>query len=146
MTDSPLWYILNNIYSEYSEKEVNFLGLNIKLTDGELKTDLLVKPTNTRQFFDPASSHTYHIKKEIPYSQALGFIKICSDNENFDKCCNNLEKWLMERGCNDKMIHKQILRAQEYSRNHLLERDVWPKLKFHLCLTKTKISPIIQLF
>ena len=63
MTDSPLWYILNNIYSEYSEKEVNFLGLNIKLTDGELKTDLLVKPTNTRQFFDPASSHTYHIKK-----------------------------------------------------------------------------------
>ena len=33
--------------SEHSKEEVNFLDLNIKLIDDELKTDLLVKPTGT---------------------------------------------------------------------------------------------------
>ena len=57
--------------AECSKEEVNFLDLNIKLIDGELKTDLFVKPTDTHQFLDPTSSHPYHCKKGIPYSQAL---------------------------------------------------------------------------
>ena len=75
----------------YSKEEVNFLDLNIKFTDGELKTDFFVKPTDTHQFLDPTSSNPYHCKKGIPYSQ-----RFCSDNANFDKRCNDLEKWLME--------------------------------------------------
>ena len=57
--------------AEYSKEEVNFLDLNIKLIDGELKTDLFAKPTDTHQFLDPTSSRPYHCKKGIPYSQAL---------------------------------------------------------------------------
>ena len=116
--------------AEYSMEEVNFLDLNIKLIDGELKTDLFVKPTDTHQFLDPTSSHPYHCKKGIPYSQALRLNWIWSDYENFDKHCNNLETWLMEKGYNEKMIRKQILRARKYSRNDLLEREatnVWAK-------------------
>ena len=86
--------------AEYSEEEVNFLDLNIKLIDGELKTDLFVKTTDIHKFLDPTSSHPCHCKKGIPYSQALRLNKICSDNENFDKHCNDLEKWLMERDYN----------------------------------------------
>ena len=37
----------------------------------ELKTNLLVKPTDTHRFLDPTSSHPYHCKKGIPHSQAL---------------------------------------------------------------------------
>ena len=33
--------------AEYSKEEVNFLYLNIKVIDGELKIDLFVKPTDT---------------------------------------------------------------------------------------------------
>ena len=55
-------------------------------------TDLFVKPTDTHQFLDPSSSHHYHCKKRIPYSQALRLNRICSDNESFDNCCNNLEE------------------------------------------------------
>ena len=33
--------------AEYSKEEVISLDVNIKLIDGELKTDLLLKPTNT---------------------------------------------------------------------------------------------------
>ena len=36
---------------------------------------------------------------------------------------NVLRFWLMERGYNEKVIPEQILRAQEHSRNNLLERE-----------------------
>ena len=49
--------------AEYFKEEVNFFDLNIKLTDGELKTDLFVKPTGTHQFLAPTSSRPYHCKK-----------------------------------------------------------------------------------
>ena len=84
--------------AEYSNKEVDFLDLNITLIVGELKTDLFVKPLDTQQFLDPTSSHPYHCKKGIPYSETLKLNRIYSDNENFDKRCDDLEKWLMEKG------------------------------------------------
>ena len=78
--------------TEYLKKEDNFLDVNIKLIDGELKTDLFVKPTNMHQFLDPISCHSYHCKKGILYSQVLRPNRICSDNETFDRLCNYLEK------------------------------------------------------
>ena len=102
--------------AQYSKETINFLEVNIRLGGGELMTDLFVEPTDIHQFLDPSSSHPYHCKRGIPYSQALRLNRICSDNESFDKRCNNLEGWLMERGYNGKMIRKQILRAREYSR------------------------------
>ena len=96
-----------NFTAEYSKEEIDFLDVNIKLIDGDLKTDLFVKPTDTHQFLDSTSCHPYHCKKEIPYSQALRFNRICSDNETFDRRCNNLEKLLMERDYNEKMIRNR---------------------------------------
>ena len=80
--------------AEYSKKEVNLLDLNIKLIDGQLKTNLSVPILNTA--------------KRVYLTVKLN--RICSDNEN-DKRCIDLEKWLMERGYNEQMIRKQILRA-----------------------------------
>ena len=84
---------------------------------------MLVTPIDTHQVLDPTSSHSYQCKKGIPYSQALMLNRICSDKANFDKRCNDLKKWLIRRGHNEKMIRMQILRACEYSRNDLLERE-----------------------
>ena len=109
--------------AEYSKGKVNFLDINVKLIDGELKTDLFVKPTGIHQFLDPTSCHPYHCKKGIPYSQALSLNRICSNSKTFDRLCNDLEKWLMERGYNKKMIRKQILSTREYSTNDLLEKE-----------------------
>ena len=47
---------------------------------------------------------------------------ICSDNNNFDKRCNELESWLLEKGYSAKMVRKQVLRAREHSRESLLEK------------------------
>ena len=79
-----MFHSITKFTAEYSKEEVNFLDVNIKLIDGELKIVLSVKPTNTHQFLDPTSCHPYHCKKGIPYSQALRFNSICSNNEIFD--------------------------------------------------------------
>ena len=52
--------------AEYFKGEVNFLDLNIKLIDGELPTDFVVKTTDIQQFLDPTSSHLFHCNKGIP--------------------------------------------------------------------------------
>lgn len=49
---------------------------------------------------------------------------ICSDYKNFNRPCNNLEKWLMKRGHNEKkMIWNQIFRVRKHSRNDLLQKE-----------------------
>ena len=58
----------------------------------------------------------------MSYSQALRYNRICSDNEKFDQRCNDLEKWLMERGYSERMVRTQILKARGESRDSLLER------------------------
>ena len=47
----------------------------------------------------------------MPYSETLKINRDCSDNESFDKRCNDLERWLMERGYNDKMIKKTNMKS-----------------------------------
>ena len=45
--------------AEYSKETINFLDVNIRLVEGELMTDLFVKPTDTHQFLELSSSHPY---------------------------------------------------------------------------------------
>ena len=34
--------------------------------------------------------------------------KICSDNSDFDKRCNELESWFLGKGYSEKMVRKQV--------------------------------------
>ena len=74
-------------------------------------TDVYVKPTDTHQYLHSSSCHPYHCKKGIPYSQTLGLNRICSDSTSFDRRCNDLERWLLERGYKEKEVRKQVLRG-----------------------------------
>ena len=50
--------------AKYSKEEVHFSDLKIKLIDGELKTDLFVKPTDTHQFLIQLLPILVTVKKE----------------------------------------------------------------------------------
>ena len=89
--------------ADWSKEKVNFLDVEVTLNNGVLSTDLFVKPTDTHLFSDSTSCHPYHYKKGIPYSQTLKLNRICSDNKNFDKRCNELESWLLQKGYSKKM-------------------------------------------
>ena len=107
--------------AELAEEEINFLNINVILRNRQLETDLHIKPADTHQFLDSTSCHPYHCKKSIPYSQALRYSRICSDNKRFDQRCNDLEKWLMERGYIERMVRTQILKARGESGDSLIE-------------------------
>ena len=97
--------------SETSRETVNFLDVQVSIHGGKMKTDLYVKPTDTHQFLHPTSCHPYHCKKAIPYSQALRLNRICSEDENFEKRCEDLYDWLIDRGYKHKVVEQQIIRA-----------------------------------
>ena len=109
-------------------------------------TDLFVKSTDAHQFLDPNSSHRYHGKKRIPYSQALKLSRICSDSESFDRRCYALEGWLMKRGYNGKMIRKQISRAREHSRKDFRKREKQkpPSRNLRLILPTTQFFKTLE--
>ena len=77
-------------------------------------------PTARYQFLDRISCHPYHCKKGVPYSQTLRLNRICSDDNNSDKRCKELESWLLEKRYSEKMARKQLLQAHEHSRESLL--------------------------
>ena len=79
-------YTLNEIHptikftAEWSQKSINFLDVTVSLIDGQIETDLYVKPTDSHQYLHSSLCHPYHCKKSILYSQALRLNRICSNN------------------------------------------------------------------
>ena len=78
-------YNLNGVESsiklahEKSYKSVNSLDTKvIKDVQGNISTDIFQKPTDTHPYLHWTSAHPPHLKKSIPYSQALRLRRICS--------------------------------------------------------------------
>ena len=109
--------------AEWSKTSINFLDVTVSLVEGVIETDLYVKPTDSHQYLQSSSCHPFHCKKGIPYSQALRLNCICSETNSFDKRCNDLERFLLERGYSSKLVRKEILRARKIPRNELLDKE-----------------------
>ena len=110
--------------AEWSQESINFLDVTVSLIDGQIETEMCMSSLQiVHQYLHSSSCHPYHRKKSIPYSQALRFNRICSKNNFFDIHCNNLEKWLRERGYSKKLVRKEILKAWSHSRETLLNQE-----------------------
>ena len=108
------------VTAEWSKTSINFLDVTVSIAGGIIETDLHVKPTDSRQYLLSSSCHPFYCKKGIPYSQTLRLNRICSNNKFFDKRCNDLEKYLLDRGYSERMVRKEILRARAIPRDILL--------------------------
>ena len=125
-------YILNKKHptikfiAEWSKAQIIFLDVTVYLENGKIKTDLYFKPTDTHQYLHSSSCHPYHCKTGIPYSQTLHLNRICSYSRSFDRRCNDLERWLLERGYKEKVVRKQVLRGRAICRDDRLNREKTP--------------------
>ena len=109
--------------ADWSRTSINFLDVTVSIAEGVIETDLNVKLTDSHQYLLSSSYHPLYCKDGIRYSQALIFNRICSNNDLFDKRCNDLGKYLLERGYSEKMVCKGILQAQTIPTDALLEKD-----------------------
>ena len=135
--------------AEYFTDNVQFLDVKVIWSGNRLLTDLYIKPIHTHQYLEFSSCHVYHCKKSIPYSQALRFNRIYSENGFSNKRCNQLEYWLKERGYNKKVVIQQILKARKFARKDLLNQDSKTKgrnklfFNFTYHSAKSKLKPIL---
>ena len=109
--------------AKYSLDKINFLDVEVIRSGNKLLTDLYIKSTDSHQHSEVSSCYVYHCKKSVPNSQALRFNRICSENRFFDKRCNQPECWLDDRGCDEKVVRQQILKARKFTRKDLLNQD-----------------------
>ena len=70
--------------ANYSSEAVEFLDVKVICSEDRLITDHLIVPADTHQYLHASSSHGYHVKRSIPYSQALKLDRICSEPRFFD--------------------------------------------------------------
>ena len=72
--------------------------------NGAFQTDVFSKPTDAHQYLNFKSCHAPHIKKGIPYSQALRLKRICSDDNNLKKRLQELKGYLVKRGYDSDFV------------------------------------------
>ena len=88
-----------------------------------LVTDVYSKPTDAHQYLDHRSCHPNHVKKGIPYGQALRLRRICDSDEVFDKRLKDLKGHLVKREFEGKFVDSQFIRAKSKNRDSLLCQD-----------------------
>ena len=129
--------------TDWSKTSINYLNVTVAIAERVIETDLYVKPTDSYQFRLSSSCHSFYCKKVIPYSQILTPSRICSNNKFFDKRCNDLEKYLLERGYSEKMVRKEILPTRAIPRQALLEKGNNQKKQNNITFNMT-YHPVFQ--
>ena len=87
--------------------------------NGAFQTDVFSKPTDAHQYLNFKSCHAPHIKKGIPYSQALRLKRICSDENNLKKRLQELKGYLVKRGYDSGFVESQFSRVKGIGRTSL---------------------------
>ena len=91
---------LNNFHitikftSTVSNASLSFHDVLVSVNNGCIFSDFYCKLTDTHQYLDRKSNHPFHIKKAIPYSQALRLRRICSDGNSFEKRAGEMKNFV----------------------------------------------------
>ena len=87
-------------------------------------TDLYCRSTDTHQYLQKGSCHPWHVKKAIPYGQALRIRRICSDEKKLRMRSEELVGWLVDRGYKEDFVREQIGKQAIWTEQHSLIRKV----------------------
>ena len=105
----------------YSTQEVNFLDTTVYVKNGTLHTKLYVKPTDKKKYLHFTSSHPRHIKKSIPFSQALRYRRIIDEESILKTEIDKLKHKFIRRDYPPDQINQQIDRIFTLERTKTLE-------------------------
>jgi len=105
----------------YSKEKINFLDLTLFLIDGQIKTDVYSKPTDSHLYLPPSSAHPYNCKKSIPYSVALRIKRNCSDREYLEKRNTEYQEYLIQQGYDKKLVRSQFSKVDQLDRKNILK-------------------------
>ena len=87
-----------------------------------MEADLYCKSTDIHQHLQQGSCHPCHVKKAIPYRQALRIRRICSDEKKFRMTSEELVGWLVDRGYKEDFVRDQIGKASNLDKAALFDQ------------------------
>ena len=95
-----------------NRENVNFLDVNINLSNGDLLTNMYIKPTHCHQYLDYSLSHPNHTKHFAVYSQSLRAKRLYSVESDFLKHCTKIISWFLKRGYPENRIDEKMKRVK----------------------------------
>ena len=132
---------------DYSHSRIEFLDLQIFIEDGQLKTNLHIKPGNLQLYLDFFSNHPAPCKEAIIYSQALRIIERCSLSKDVTSNLENLKEKLKDRNYPEILINKKFEEARKKDRKELIYQGRKKKKyddKIRLIFTHNEGNPPIH--
>ena len=105
------------------DNSCDFLDMRISIKDGKINTDLFRKETSKPRALLPSSAHPGHITPNIVYSMAFRLLRICSNEETFEKRLEELKNdFLIPRNYHQKVIEGQFKRIKNLPGQTFLEK------------------------
>ena len=95
---------------QISETSIAFLDINVSIHNNALSTSVYYKPTEARSYLLHSSSHPYHVKNSISFSQFLRLL--CSDELDFSNKSEEMLQFFKNRGYPDSVVKTAQERAQ----------------------------------
>ena len=97
---------------ESNKENINFLDVDINLSNGHLMTNVYIKTTDCHQYLDYSSSHPNHTKRSRVYSQSLKVRRLCSLESDFLKHCSKMKSWFLKRDYPEDMIDEETKKVK----------------------------------
>ena len=107
----------------WSSEEITFLDTPVYVKNGQLETNLRVKPTKTHRYFQANHCHYKHYKTAVSYRQNPHLHRICFKQDHLQQRCQELKHHLIKRGYNEQQLDLEIQRALDITR----ETDLQPR-------------------
>ena len=109
------------------DNSCDFLDMRISIKDGKITTDLFRKETSKPRALLPSSAHPGHITPNIVYSMAFRLLRICSDEETFEKRLEELKNdFLVPRNYHKKVVESQFKRIKISQEKHFWKKEKMP--------------------
>jgi peptide-methionine (R)-S-oxide reductase len=102
-----------------------------------LETDVYQKPTDTHTYMNWLSAHPSHLKRSIPYSQALRLRRIVSDNDTLKIRLEEYKNYFIASGYKKKLLDDTMSEILEMSQDDALKGKARTKIMNRVTFTTT---------
>ena len=110
-----------------SDTAVAFLDIDITTSGGSLDTSVHYKPTDAHSYLNYESSHPPACKKAIPFSQLTRLRRLCSNQDDFEKRCEEMRNFFLNRSYPPHVIEQSMRKIAGMNRKDTLSLNTAKK-------------------
>ena len=99
------------------DDRLEFLDLKLKMVNGKISVDVLLKPTNSLTYVLPSTCFRNRNIKKVPNDITLRLRGICDSDEKYDEQSEEYQKYLIARDYQPGSLERQFEEVKKLSRS-----------------------------